>query len=226
MNDIGILDSQIEGHTPGRSKRITPNLLLRNPTQTVPMVHNQNRQQRHHPRTQRVTREHHLILGTVLHPQLLQRLRLPIQQPHRRLQQPTVHVPAVEHLLPQPVIKEDFVVTLIGQVEATHRQHNLLVLVVEVDEVGRRTAERVLMGHALYDPVRVQAVAGGRLVVLGVSEIGVVVGEDEAADSRHRVKLVGGGGRPRGAVVASNVGAALPEPPCAAQHEYALHHPA
>lgn len=89
-------------------------------------------------------------------------------------------------------------------------------------------AQRVLVGHALDDAVRVQAVAGGGggFLVLRGAEIGLVVGEDEAADARHPVELVGGGGGPSGAVVAAHVGAALPQPPRAAQNENALHHPA
>lgn len=130
-----------------------------------------------------------------------------------------MNVSTIKHLLPQSVIEENFIVTFFGEVEASHGEHDLFVVVVEVDYVGRRVAERVLVGHALDDAVGVEAVVGG-------TEIGLVVGEDEAADAWDRVELVGGGGGPRGAVVAAHVGAALPQPPRAAQHEHTLHHPA
>ena len=94
---------------------------------------------------------------------------------------------------------------------------------VGVDEVRRRAAERVVVGGAFDDPVGVEAVAAGGLVVGWGAEIGLVDGEDEAAQTGDGLELVGGGGGPRGAVVGADVGAALPQPPRATQHEHALH---
>lgn len=217
MNDIGIFDSQIKRHTPSRSNSITLNLLLRDPSQPLPMIHHQHRQQRNHTRTQRVPHKHHPILRTVLQPQPLQRLRFPVQQPNRRFQQPVMNVASIEHLLPELVIHEELVVTLLRQVEAAHGQHDLAVVVVGVDEVGRRVALGVLVGGAFDDPVGVEVVAGGGGLGVGwVVEVGFVDGEDEAAEAGDGFELVGGGGGPGGAVVGAYVGATFPEPACAA----------
>lgn len=164
--------------------------------------------------------KNHLVTPPILLPQPPQRLRLRLQHPHRRFQQPLVHVAAVEHLHPQPVVEQHLVIALLHQVQAADRQDYLAAVVVDDDQVGRRAAEGLLVVGALHHPLRVEGVAGGG-GVLGAAEVGLVDGQDGSADARDGLELVGGGGGPRGAVVGADVGAALPPPPHAAQH----HHP-
>lgn len=93
---------------------------------------------------------------------------------------------------------------------------------IGINEVRRRVALGLLVRHALDDPIGVHLVpARGR--VLGVSQVVLVGGEDDAADAWHGLELLHGGVRPRGAVVGADVGAPFPCPPEAAEHYHALH---
>ena len=83
-------------------------------------------------------------------------------------------------------------------------------------------APSLRVGHALVDPIWVEAKAIIGWHITWVFEIGFVVGEDEAARAWDWFEFVGGGGRPRGAVVGAHVGAALPEPATEAEEEDAF----
>jgi hypothetical protein len=75
-----------------------------------------------HSKPERVPCEHHLVAQ-------------PVQKPDRRTQQPVVHVPPVKHPHAQTVVHQDLVVTLFGEIQSADGQHDLMVLVVAVDEV-------------------------------------------------------------------------------------------
>lgn len=132
-----------------------------------------------------------------------------------------MHVTAVEHLLPQPIVEQQLVIALAEEIEAADGHDDLAIFVIGVDQVGRGVAERVVVGNALDDPIGVEAVAAGG-GVLGGEQIGLVDGEDEAAEAGDGGELVGGGGGPALAVVGADVGAALPCPAEAAQNDDAF----
>ena len=124
-----------------------------------------------------------------------------------------MNVPTAEHLLTQFVIEKDLVIALLGQVQAADREYDLTVVVVDVDDVRRRSSLGLLVGHSFDDPIRVQVELSDRRRDFGVSEIGLVDGEDHAADSWDGLELFGCCCCPRGAVVGSHVCAAFPCPP-------------
>lgn len=220
IDDVRILHRQVEGHTPRRRHSVAPQQAPRKAAEFIAMVGHDHAQQSGNTRSQRMPSKNHLVLPPILLPQSLQRLRLLVQHPHRRFQQPIVHVPAVEHLHPQPVIEQHSVVVLIHQIHTADGEDDLAVVVVGVDQVGRSVAEGLLVVGALHHPFRVDPVAGGGGEP-GAAGVRVVDGQDGAADAGDGVELVGGGDGPRGAVVGADVGAALPRPPHAPEH----HHP-
>ena len=69
-----------------------------------------------------------------------------------------VYIPVVKHLLPQPIIQESLVIALFGQVEASNCQHDLVVLLIVVDQVRLHMALGLLVGDALDDPVWVEPI--------------------------------------------------------------------
>ena len=95
-----------------------------------------------------------------------------------------VYVPAVKHLLPQPIIQESLVIALFGQVEASNCQHDLAVL-------------GLLVGDALDDPVWVEPIPAQGLL-LQVLEVRFIDGEDYATDTWDKVELIGRCCWPRG----------------------------
>lgn len=222
MYNIGVLDGQIERHTPGRSKCIAANLTSRNPSQPVAVVHDDHSEKRGDTRAQGVTGENHPVVGAVLEPQALECFGLLVEEPNCGLEKAVVDVTAVEHLHTEAVVEEELVVALLDEVEAADGEDDLAVVVVGVDEVGRGAAMGLLVGDAFDDPVGVEAVASvwGEL---RVAEIGLVDGEDEAADVGDGGELVVGGAGPGGAVVGADVGAALPRPTHAPEDHHALH---
>lgn len=169
-----------------------------------------------------MTSEDQIILSPILLPKPTKRLPLLIQDPSRRLQEPVMNVPAAQHLLTQLVVEKDLVVALLGQVQSPDREHDLAVVVVEVDDVRRRPSLGLLVGHSFDDPVRVQVELSDRRGDFGVSEIGLVDGEDDAADSWDGLELFGCCCCPRGAVVGPHVCAAFPCPPAESHAEYAF----
>ena len=80
----------------------------------------------------------------------------------------------------------------------------------------------LLVRDSFDEPVRVGSVAT-RGKELGVSEIGLVDSEDDAADSGNGLELVGCGVGPRGAIVGAHIRATLPGPTHAAQYYDALY---
>jgi hypothetical protein len=96
------------------------------------------------------------------------------------------------------------------------------VRVVDVDEVWRARGADVLVGGALDDPVGVDVrEPAPRQRQLGVAEVRLVVGQDDAAYARDGLEVRGRRRRPRLAVVGADVGEPLPRPPRAPQ----AHHP-
>lgn len=148
----------------------------------------------------------------VLFNKLPQELTLGIQNPRSCLQQPVVNVPTIMLLLPEPVVQQELVIALLGQVEASESQHNVTVVVVEVDEVGRASALVVQVILAADDGSGVHAVAagGGEERVL---EVVLVDGEYHAAEARDGLEVDGGCEAPCLAVVAGCDEAPLPHPP-------------
>jgi hypothetical protein len=115
------------------------------------------------------------------------------------------------------------VVCVADEVEAAYGEDDLVALAVEVDDVGRAVGADVGVGGALDDAVGVEvgvAAAGRR--ELGVGEVVLVDGHDDVADARDGLEVVGGGGRPRLAVVGADVGEPLPRPPHAPHAQHAL----
>lgn len=123
--------------------------------------------------------------------------------------------PPVEHLHSQPIVEEDFVIGLAGEVETADGESDLLVVVIGVYEVGRRAAFGEGVGDTLDDVGGVETVAARR----GEARVGQVLlvdGEDEAADAGDGLELGGVGGGPGLGVVGADVGEALPGPAGAA----------
>lgn len=216
VDDIGVLDGQIEGHAASRGKGVTPNLAPGDAAQAVGVVDHNHREQRGDPGAERVTREHHAVVGAVVEPQAAQRVGLLVEEPNGGLEEAVVDEATIEHLHPQAVVQQQLVVALLHQVQPPDGQHDLAVLVVRVDDVGGRPALGLLVGDALHDPVRVEPVPAPRGRELRVPQIGLVHRQDEPADARRRFELLGGGRGPGGAVVGAHVGAALPRPAQAA----------
>lgn len=209
MNNIGVLDSQIQGHTARGSKSIAANLGPGDPAQQVPVIDQNDSQQRDDTGAQGVAHKHHIVMSTVVKPEALQSLAFLVKQPNGGLQEAVVDVAAVEHLHSELVVEQQLVVALLDQIEPADGEDDVAVLVVQVDEVGRGSAEGLLVAHALHH-------------ALGGAEIGLVDGQDQAAEAGDGVELVGGGQGPAVGVVRAHVGAAPPEPARAAQHHHAL----
>ena len=108
-----------------------------------------------------------------------------------------VYVPVVKHLLPQPIIQESLVIALFGQVEASNCQHDLVVLLIVVDQVRLHMALGLLVGDALDDPVWVEPIPAQGLL-LRVLEVRFIGGEDYATDTWDKVELIGRCCWPRG----------------------------
>lgn len=107
---------------------------------------------------------------------------------------------AVEHLHSQTVVEEDLVVALLDEIETSDGEHNLTMVVVGVDEVRRGAALSLLVGNALDNPLWFDAVAAVRGVPR-VVEVGLVDGEDEAADARNGLELLRSGQSPAAAII-------------------------
>ncbi|KAJ0867820.1 hypothetical protein HanRHA438_Chr12g0567551 [Helianthus annuus] len=84
------------------------------------MIDNNNSQQGRHTRPKGMPNKHHLITSPILQPQVFQILRLLIQQPDGRFQQPMVHIPAIKHLHTQPIVQQQFVITLLLQIQTSN----------------------------------------------------------------------------------------------------------
>lgn len=107
VDHVGVLDSEVERHAPGRRERVAPYVAPGYIAERLAVVDHQHRHERGDAGAERVPREDELAVGTLLAQQLPQRLRLPLQYELGRLEQPVVHVAAVEHLHPELVVHQD-----------------------------------------------------------------------------------------------------------------------
>lgn len=166
--------------------------------------------------------EDEIVLGAELAQEAAEGVALAVEEPGGSLEEPVVDVTPVEHLPPEAVVEEHLVVALAGEVESADGEDDLLVLAVDVDEIGRApSVGDLVVRHALDDVGRIHPVAAGG-GILGVGEVLLVDGEDGAADARDGIDLLGGGQRPGLAVVGAHVGEPLPSPAGAAQTDDAL----
>lgn len=159
--------------------------------------------------------EYHIVVAAILYPEPAEGVGLVVENPDRRIQEAVVDVAAVEHLHTQLVVQKKFVVALFGEIKAADGEDDLAAFAVAVNEVRWRMTMGLLVGDALDDPVRVESVAAGG-GELGVAEVRFVDGEDEAADAGHRLELLRCSQSPGGAIVGTDVGAALAGPTGAA----------
>ena len=111
-----------------------------------------------------------------------------------------MNIAPVEHLHTQAVVKEELVVALLDEIETPDGQHDLMVVVVGVDEVGRGVALGLLVGDTLHNPLWFHPVPPW-WGVLWVVEVGFVDSQDEAADARNGLELLRGGQRPAAAII-------------------------
>lgn len=188
---IRVLDSQIERHTPGGCNRVAADLIPRDAGEAVAVVHHDHGQKCGHSRAKRMPGENHIVVAARLYPEPAEGVGLLAENPDRRIQEAVVDVAAVKHLLSQVIVQKKLVVTLFGKIKAADGEHDLAVVVVAINEVRGRVTKGLLVGEALDNPVRVESVAAGG-GELGVAEIRLVDGEDEAADAGHALELLRG----------------------------------
>lgn len=222
VDDICILDGKIQRHAPGGGDGVALDLVPGDASELIPVIRNDYGHQRDDPGSERVPSKHQVVLGPMLDAELLQRPGLAVEKPSGRLEEAVVDEATVEHLAAKAVVQEDLVVALADEVEAADGEDDLLVVVVNVDEVGGAAAQGLVVVDELGDPGLVHAVAAGGCES-GLGEVVLVDGEDRTAHAGHRLELVGSGRRPRLAVVGAHVGQPLPRPSGAAHANHALY---